>query len=182
MVWLFESIRDLRDELVARRRYGVITAREGRFESLQFRPYPTSASRAQAWLDRRLRCWRRAENVCRLYYNAPRSAPGFLSLTYLVSSRGTTLATIQAALAALDEIARTRRSDAIVCDASNQRLSEAILARYGFERHARSLPGRHFIKRFEHPPQYEWLRRPPAEIFADVLSEQGTAIGEVLHT
>lgn len=177
MHWPFETANQLSDRTVLSRRYGVIEARCGSFGAVHFRPFPKFASQAEAWLDRVTRRWRQAEDICWLFYNEPRSCPGFLTLAYLVSSNKTSLASVQAALAALDEIARMKRSDAIVCDASNLRLSDRIMSRYGFVRHAPALAGRHFIKRFEHPSRFETLR---GSLFG-VLGEERISVGEVLH-
>lgn len=173
----FLTVSQLSDRTVLARRYGVIEARHGLMQAVHFRPFPKFASHAEAWLDRTTRNWRRAEDVCWLYFNEPRSCPGFLTLAYVFSSSKTSLATALAALAALDEIARIKRCDAIVCDASNLRLSERMMKRYGFVRHAQSLAGRNFIKRFEHPSRFETLR---GSLF-DVSGEERVAVGEVLH-
>lgn len=158
MHWPFETVKALSDSVVRARRYGVIESRAGEFRAVHFRPFPKFASLAEAWASRVTRNWRRAEDVCWLCYNEPASCPGFLTLAYLVSSNRTALATIQASLAALDDVARFKRSDAIVCDASNLRLSDRIMQRYGFVRHAETLAGRNFIKRFEHSSRYETVR------------------------
>ncbi len=175
----WESITniDSATEVVRCRRFGVVDSQRGALTAIHFRPLPKLASLPEAWFDRFARNWRRKEDRCWVYFNEPRSCPGYLTLAYLLSSTGTSLATVQAALKALDEIAKIKRSDAIVCDASNLRLTDRMLARFGYEKHAPKLCGRHFIKRFTHPTQYEFLRRPLAEIF----SEERLAVGEVLH-
>jgi hypothetical protein len=89
-----------------------------------------------------------AGNACRLYYNEPRSAPGFLALSYLISSRTASVATVLRALGVLDEIARLKRSDAVVCDVSNLRISDRLLKRWGWSPLRASALHRPFIKRF----------------------------------
>lgn len=180
MHWPWETITDVisAKDVVRRRRFGVIESRSGVLAAIHFRPFPTLASLPEAGFDRLARNWRRKEDRCWVYFNEPRSCPGYLTLAYFLSSTGTSLATVQAALKALDEIAKIKRSDAIVCDASNLRLTDRMLARFGYENHAPKLTGRHFIKRFTHPTQYEFLRRPLAEIFP----EERLAVREVLHT
>lgn len=178
-MWLWKSINNLAAarDTVARRRYAIIEVRGGLLHALHFRPFPKFASIAEAWLDSRVRSWRRADDHCWLYFNEPRSCPGFLTLAYLVSTSAASLKSIQTALAALDEVAKIKRSDAIVCDASNLRLSDRVMARYGFEKHALTLPGRNFIKRFEH-------HRKPASFaipFTGFLDEKRLAMGEILH-
>ena len=85
---------------------------------------------------------------CRLYYNQPRTSPDYLALKYVLSSRDSSLATFFGALAVLDEVARIKRSDAIVTDVANFRISERLLARFGWERHTTSRWHRNYIKRF----------------------------------
>jgi hypothetical protein len=86
------------------------------------------------------RCW--------LYYNQPWRMPNFLALKYIVSTRGTSYATFRAALAMLEQIAELKRTDAIVCDAANTRLSDRLLARLGWEPHRPQRWHRNFIRRF----------------------------------
>jgi hypothetical protein len=85
---------------------------------------------------------------CRLCYNQPRRFPNYLAVMSLVSARNTTLATIRRVLEALDEIARIKGVDALLCDAANWRLSTAIMCRWGWEPHCPSYWHRHFIRRF----------------------------------
>lgn len=164
-------------EVLRDRRFGLIESRSGLLTAIHFRPYPFSGSLAGAWFDRISKPWRKKEDCCRLYFNAPVNCPGFLTLAYLQSNAGTQLATVQSALRTLDFVANVKRSNAIVCDASNLRLTDRMLARYGYEKHAPKLKGRHFIKRFDHPLQFEFLRRPLAEIFP----EQRLPVDQVLN-
>jgi hypothetical protein len=92
-----------------------------------------------------------------LYYNQPRLHPNYLSLKYAVSSRDTSLASMLGALAVLDEIARIKRSDAILTDAANFRISDRFLRRQGYERHTQARYHRNYIKRFY--GQYPAVRR-----------------------
>ena len=48
---------------------------------------------------------------------------------------GTSYATFRAALVVLDAIAELKRTDAIVCDAANMRLSDRLMERLGWEPH-----------------------------------------------
>jgi len=134
-------------EIIRRRRYGVIKMSRGRFVSILFKPWPKVVSLPEVWLGRgfhRLgsddRCW--------LFFNEPKSCPGYLSVPYVVSSKGGTLASFHGALEVLDEVARIKRSDAIVCEVSNPGISDRLLARWGWERHVPTSRRRHFIKRF----------------------------------
>ena len=92
------------------------------------------------------RC-RRGDRI-RIYYNQPRRFRNFLVLRYAVSARETSMATLCRALAALDEIARLKQSDAILCEASNWRISRECLARFGWAPHCPARWHRHYIKRF----------------------------------
>ncbi len=83
-----------------------------------------------------------------LYYNQPRRFRNFLVLRYVVSNRDTSLATVRRALDALEEIARLKQSDALLCDAGNWRISAKLLDRLGWAPHCPSRWHRHFIKRF----------------------------------
>src|ERR1700730_7520248 len=106
-------------ETLRRGRYGVIETHEGRLESIRLRSGPKVASALEAsWSGRR--CHRgQPGDRCWLYYNQPRAFPNFLALKYVVSHRDSTLATFRRALEVLDEVARVKRTDAILCDAWN---------------------------------------------------------------
>ena len=146
---LYETTFDLSAaaDVIRRRRYGVIETVDGRLECIRWRPFPKMAT---AWGTHLIGRWEhrlRRGNRCRLYFNQPRSCPNFLALRYVVTTRDADYATFRAALEVLDEIARLKDSDALLCDAANLRLSDRFLARLGWEPHA-PMPGhRNFIKR-----------------------------------
>lgn len=150
-MWFARQLRDpfgADEPALAQGRYGVIEARAGQLASVWLRPWPKTATLLDTdWLGRR---WheRLAGDRCWLYYNQPRRHSRFLALRFVVSGRDGTLATFRRALSVLDEIARIKRSDAIVCDAWNLRISERLLARWGWEAHAPSRWHRNYIKRF----------------------------------
>ena len=75
------------------------------------------------------------------------------------------MATVHAALAALDEIARIKQTDALLADVLNFRLSAPLLARYGWVPHKPNRWHRHYIKRFygEYPGQAESSRASDKE-------------------
>ena len=60
----------------------------------------------------------------------------------------TALSTFYAATLILDEIARLRDTNAIVCNVTNLRISDRLMLRWGWEKHCQHWAGRHFIKRF----------------------------------
>jgi hypothetical protein len=149
MRW-FENITDLGRgaEILRRCPYGMIESRDGRFQRVGLRPFPKTASMPSAILWGGL--WHRYArgDRCRLYYNQPRRAANFLVLKYVQSSRDGSLASLRRVLEVLDEIARLKNSDALLCDVANWRVSTAIMARSGWEPHCPSMWHRHFIKRF----------------------------------
>jgi len=150
MAGLFETVTDLKRQahVLRRRRYGVVEIHDGRFVGVHLRPWPKAISLPEVWcLGGRYHA-RAAGDRCWLYYNQPCRFPNFLALPYVVSSRGATLATFHGSLVVLDEIARVKQSDAILCDVTNARISVRLLARWGWEAHVPHSRRRHVIKRF----------------------------------
>ncbi len=160
---LFQTIDDLRlgRDVLRTRRYGVIEVRNGCFQQIRLRPFPKIASLpGVVWFGG----WRhRVEpgDWFRLYYNQPRQHANFLILKYVVSGSEGSLASLNRVLETLDEIARIKGSDALLCDVANWRVSTAILGRWGWEPHCPSPWHRHYIKRFygHFPPRPAWLER-----------------------
>ncbi len=147
---LFETVTDLTDgaEILRRRAYGVIEVADGRFRRLVLRPFPKIISAPEillfgGWYHRH-----RSGDRLLLYYNQPRRFRNFLALRYVVSARHTRMGTLTRALAVLDEIARLKRSDALLCDVGNWRISTKLMSRWGWQQHCRSRWHRHYIKRF----------------------------------
>lgn len=133
---------------LARGRYGVIETRGGRLVAIHLRPWPKMASALESeWWGRRYH-ERRAGDRCLLYFNQPRRCPSYLALTYIQSRRDTSFASFRRALQVLDDVARLKRSDAILCDAWNLRISDRLFARWGWEPHKPQAWHRNFIKRF----------------------------------
>jgi hypothetical protein len=144
-------------EALRRARYGVIEIRDGRLAAIHLRAWPKIISVLEIeWLGRR-RHREQPGDCCLLYYNQPRRHPNFLVLKYVVSNRDCTLATGRRALDVLDELARIKHSDALLCDVWNARISDRLLARWGWEPHCASRWHRHHIKRFYgvYPPPRE---------------------------
>ena len=150
MSFLFTTVTDLeRDaDVLRRRRYGMIEMARGRLVGIHLRPWPKLVSLPEIiWIGTPFhrktdgdRCW--------LYYNQPFRHRNFLALPYVVSTAKGSLASFHGALIILDEIARIKRSDAILCDATNQRISDRLFKRWGWEPHLPNSRRRHFIKRF----------------------------------
>lgn len=162
----FETVTDLSAQaaLVRRRRYGVIEMAGGRFRQLHLRPFPKWSTPfdyllRSDWGHR----WRPGD-VCRLYYNQPVGHSNFLALKFVFSERGAALADFRGALDVLDEIARIKGTDAILCDAANARISDRLLARWGWAPHKPQRWHRNYIKRFygEYPPTAPALSWPAA--------------------
>jgi hypothetical protein len=142
MSQFWQTAHDLVDDvdLLRSRRYGMIEVVGGRLARVVLRPWPKLVTFREHWPA--------AGDRCRLYYNQPRQMPNFLALKYIVSSRDGSYASVRRALVVLDEIARIKGTDAIVCEARNLRLSERLLARFGWQRHCLHDERRHYIKRF----------------------------------
>jgi hypothetical protein len=139
---------------LAHGRYGVIEVRNGQLAAIHLRRWPKLISALEVeWLGHRLHAHAPGDR-CRLYYNQPRRCPNYLALKYVVSQRDCTLATFHRALVVLDEVARLKGSDALLCDVWNLRISDRLLARCGWEPHKPQRWHRHFIKRFygTYPP------------------------------
>lgn len=134
--------------LLADQPYGMIEAAGGELQCVYLRPLPKLISWPEVWPVRLKFHGSGPMDRCRLYYNQPRSMPNFLSLRYIVSTEGTSYATFRAALAALDQIAAIKRTDAMVCDAANLRLSDRLMQRWGWAPHKPQRWHRNFIRRF----------------------------------
>jgi hypothetical protein len=145
----FDHITDLRaaEDTLRRRRYGVIETRDGQFHRILLRRWPKLVSWPEIWPVP----WRyhaRGEgDRCLLYYNQPWRFPSFLTLKYIASTKRTSYHTFREALRVLDAIAAVKRSDAILCDVANLRISDRLLARLGWEPHKPQRWHRNFIKR-----------------------------------
>lgn len=135
-------------DLLRTARYGMIEAIDGQFTRVVLRTLPKVISWPDVLILGRLHHQRRQGNQCQLYFTQPWRFPNFLSVPYIVSSRGTTYRTILAALATLDRIAKIKRTDALLCHVVNRSLSDRMMERVGWERHCPHRFGRHFIKRF----------------------------------
>jgi hypothetical protein len=134
--------------LLRSRRYGVIETAGGKLVAVHLRPWPKLISLPEVWPVGAAYHARGEADRCLLYYNQPRRFSNFLALKYIVSTRGTSYATSRAALDALDKLAELKKTDAILCDAANTRLSDRLLARFGWAAHKPQRWRRNFIKRF----------------------------------
>jgi hypothetical protein len=135
-------------ERLRRGRYGVIETRGGRLVEIRLRPWPKLCSWREIWPVGRDYHARGDADRCLLYFNQPRRFSNFIALRYIVTTRGTSYATFRAALDALDDLAELKGVDALLCDAANTRLSDRMLARWGWAAHKPQRWRRNFIKRF----------------------------------
>jgi hypothetical protein len=150
MSWFIESHADFdaARERIRARRYGVIETVGGKLHAVHLRPWPKLLSLPEVWpLGPRYHAKGDADR-CLLFYNQPWRMPNFLALKYVVSTTGTSYATFRAALTTLDAIAELKRTDAMVCDAGNIRLSDRLMARFGWQPHKPQRWHRNFIRRF----------------------------------
>ena len=153
---LFEEVTDLETgaDVLSARRYGMIEVVGGRLVAVHLRPFPKLLSFPEfVPVGRRYHARGRADR-CLLFYNQPRRFSDFLALRYVVSTRGTSFGTCRRALDVLEEIARIKQSEALLCDVASSRISDRILRRWGWETHKPQRWHRNFIKRFHgsYPP------------------------------
>jgi hypothetical protein len=152
----FETVTDLNAgaETLRRRRYGVIEVRGGKFIAIHLRPWPKLVSIVSVLWGQWHHKHARGDRLW-LYYNQPRRHSQFLALKFMVSAQNTKWASVLCAVQVLDQIAAIKKSDALLCDAANLRFTPRLLAREGWQPHARSRWHRNYIKRFygKHSPQ-----------------------------
>jgi|GEM_PF-1301774 len=134
--------------LLIPRRSGVIEVAAGIPVSARPRRFARRPSQLEALLWGRWTHGQRTGDRCWVYFHQPRRFPNFLVVSYAVSARQTTLATIRMALAVVDQLAERKRTDALLCDVVTARISDRALARWGWEPLAPSRWHRRHIKRF----------------------------------
>lgn len=150
MGWLGQTLDDFdaNREQIRAGRYGIVEMEAGRLVAIHLRPWPKLFSLGEFWpLAFRYHA-RGVPDRCLLYYNQPRRQPNFLALKYIVSTEGTSYRTFRSALVVLDAIAELKKTDAIVCDAANLRITDRLLSRLGWEPHKPERWHRNFIRRF----------------------------------
>lgn len=142
---------------------GVIVAQAGRWVEVRMFWFPKHTTVWRVWWDQRFR--QVPQDQCRIYYRQPFAAPTYLTLDYFVSGLKTSVRTVDAALHALDRVAEFKRSDAIVAQLKNSRISSRLLQRYGWERHLGGETSPHIIRRFygKYPSAIASLRESNVE-------------------
>ena len=150
MVKLFDSVYDVVGDIdkIRKRPYGMIEVVNEKLVAVHLRPWPKLISGVEAkWADGWARK-RAHKNQCQVYYSQPFAHRNFLSLSYAVTTLQTSWTTLALSLAVLDYVAYAKSSDAIVTEVSNQRVSNRLMRRLGYERHYEESKKRHWIKRF----------------------------------
>jgi hypothetical protein len=147
---LFETIFDIQpfEQKIKSRPYGMIEVEDGQLLAIHLRPWPKLISAVEAtwiggWKHKRDR-----KNRCLLYYNQPMAHRNFLTLAYIQSTLGTSFKTFRKSLLVLDHVAMLKRSDALLCEATNERIPDRLFRRWGWEPHLEQSKKRHWIKRF----------------------------------
>jgi hypothetical protein len=146
-------------EAIRAGRYGVIETCDGQFERVRLRPWPKLASLGGSLLLGKLRHRWLTGDRCRLFFDQPCRHPKFLAVKYIESGRGTSYRTFRRALEALDEIARIKGTDALLCELATWRITRDMMLRWGWEPHHVSWWRRHYIRRFygNYPDRPTWL-------------------------
>jgi hypothetical protein len=126
-------------------RYGEIELIDGAVHRIYPRWWPRVGSEWESMMDSYLP--RLPADHCRVYYAFPMRSPGFMSVLYAHSGPNTCYRTLYRGVTAVDEIAKIRNAEAIVCQVTNTRLTERLMRRLGYVRHAFSLGDNHYIKR-----------------------------------
>ena len=126
-------------------RYGEIELKNGALHRVYPRWWPRMGSQWESVMDSYIR--QLPEDYCRVYYAFPMRSPGFMSVLYAHSGPNTSYRTVYKGVTVVDEIAGIRNARAIVCQATNTRLTERLMRRLGYVRHASSLGSNHYIKR-----------------------------------
>lgn len=179
MAW-FATVEELasgRDTL-RRRRYGIIEVRDGQLARVRLRPFPRTVTWVEAWWRRQMRRAKSHGDCCKIFYSQPLFHSNYLSLNYVESNPGTSLASLRMTALVLDYIARLKRSDAILADVSNAKISDRLLRRWGWEPLRVGRWHRLFIKRFygDYPaiPELDGGAVAPAKLqLADAVVADG---------
>ncbi|MEQ1825161.1 MAG: hypothetical protein ABL921_04420 [Pirellula sp.] len=141
------SVHCSSDRKLLRWRYGEVETHAGHLVAISGRWWPWLASQWDTWRDAYLKDL--PTDVCRFYYAFPIRSPDFMAVLYTHSGPMTQYKTFCKGVTVLDEIAMMRKVQAVVCQATNERLNERLMRRLGYVRHAFSLGENHYIKRLK---------------------------------
>lgn len=136
---------NLSADLVRSARYGEYSVLADQSFELYFRWWPRLASRWDVMRDAYLRSLPTSE--CRVYYSFPIRCPDYMTINYVHSGKGTQYKTVRQAIVIANEIAQLKKAAAIVCQITNERITQRMMNRWGFVQHAQTLGNNHFIKR-----------------------------------
>jgi len=128
-------------------RYGEVVLRNGQITAVQARWWPRWGTVWGAMMDRVVRTL--PEDECRFYYSFPIGSPGYMSLLYVHAGERTSYRTFHQGIVAMDTIAGLRASRAIVCQVTNDRLTDRMMYRWGYVKHAENLGPSHYIRRLK---------------------------------
>ena len=70
-----------------------------------------------------------------------------MSLLYVHAGEKTTYETFHQGILAIDAIATLRKAHGIVCQVTNDRLTDRMMQRWGYVKHASALGDNHYIRR-----------------------------------
>lgn len=127
--------------------YGELELFDGKLLGIYPRWWPRIASKWESLRDSTIRSL--PSDFCRAYYAFPKRTPGYMSVLYARSGPNTQYKTLYRAVVVVDEIAKLRDSHAIVCQMIHLRVSERLMNRWGYVRHASALGDNHYIKRLK---------------------------------
>lgn len=143
-------------QLVAPYRYAQFSLRQSPLgeDSFSFEFFPRWAPRFASRWDVLVDTWRPRANTgeCCVFYAFPWRTPGYMAVQYLVCGQQTPYATLRRSVEIVSWIARARRCHAVVCQAISDRLSERVMNRWGYVRHAKTLGPSHYILRLGDSP------------------------------
>jgi len=128
--------------------FGELELSDGKLLSIRPRWWPRIGSQWESFRDSYVRAM--PNDVLLAYYAFPRRSPGFMSVLYAHSGPKTQYKTLYRAVLSMDEIARLRKTQAIVCQTVSNLANERLMNRWGYVRHAFSLGDNHFIKRLSY--------------------------------
>ena len=146
--------------LLYHRTCGCIVTEAGQFKAVYGRWWPHLGNWMQIVWDVHFQTM--PQDRCELYFHQPSGCRNFIALSYVRSGPATSAATGYVGLLVLDYIAKIKRTDAMVANVTNNRISDRLLTRFGWETHCHDWPGRHVIRRFygSYPGlESKWLPR-----------------------
>ncbi len=178
---LFKTIRDLNAsvETIRQRSYGAIEVADGKLVGIHLRAWPKLISGIEAWWADGWGQQCTSKNRAIVYYAQPMAHRNYLNVSYVVTTLSTDWKTGARAMAALDFVAYAKRSDAILAEVHNKRISNRLMGRLGWEQQNLTSRKRHWIKRFygDFPPNPLFERMGLKHPVPDPAAIVATAFG-----